>query len=75
MKCLATFHITSMAILFERTLRKEGLAVKVVPVPRSLSASCGLACEFPCDAEERVKAACAERKIEAAGFHKMDDPD
>jgi hypothetical protein len=73
MKCLATFHITSMAILFERTLRKEGLTVKVVPVPRQLSASCGLACEFPCDATERVKAVCAERKIETAGFHTLDD--
>ena len=75
MKCLATFHITSMAILFERTLRKEGLSVKVVPVPRSLSASCGLACEFPCGAEERVRSACAERKIDVAGFHTMDEPD
>ncbi|MFA7622002.1 MAG: DUF3343 domain-containing protein, partial [Aminobacteriaceae bacterium] len=45
LRCLATFDITSMAVMFERACRKKGIAAKIVPVPRSISASCGLACD------------------------------
>ncbi|MDD4837098.1 MAG: DUF3343 domain-containing protein [Dethiosulfovibrio sp.] len=71
MICLATFDVTSMAIMFERVCRKEGLKVKVVPVPRSLSSSCGLACEYPCDDEDRIKAICVERDIDVVDWHKL----
>ena len=48
-------------------------AEKVTPEAITFMAryACGLICLSL--AEERVKAACAERKIEAAGFHTMDD--
>ena len=52
MRCLATFDITSMAVMFERACRKKGIAAKIVPVPRSISASCGL---------EIGRASCRER--------------
>ena len=43
MECIATFDTTHMALYFEKACRAEGLSVKIVPVPRSISASCGLA--------------------------------
>ncbi|HOP52446.1 MAG TPA: DUF3343 domain-containing protein, partial [Synergistales bacterium] len=46
MDCIATFDTTHMAILFEKTCRNAGFSCKIVPVPRSISASCGLACRF-----------------------------
>lgn len=70
MGCLATFDVTSMAILFERVCRKEGLSVKVVPVPRSLSSSCGLACEYPCEDEELIKSICVDREIDVVEWHR-----
>ena len=72
MRCLATFDVTSMAVLFERVCRKEGIAAKIVPVPRSLSASCGLACEFPCERDEAVRALCTAKGIDATEFHTLE---
>jgi ribosomal protein L7Ae-like RNA K-turn-binding protein len=69
--CLASFDTTSMAVLFERICRKEGIAAKIVPVPRSLSASCGLACEFPCDSEARVRELCAKKSVDVASYHSL----
>ena len=70
MTCLATFNTTSMAIMFERICRKAGICSKIVPVPRSLSASCGFACEFPCEAIESIRQICETKKIEVDSFHK-----
>ncbi|HAG21990.1 MAG: Diphthamide biosynthesis methyltransferase [Synergistales bacterium 53_16] len=69
MDCIATFETTHMAISFEKNCRKAGLAVKIVPVPRELSASCGLACRFPCSDIQRIRDICAEKNIEVGAFH------
>lgn len=71
MKCLATFNVTSMAIMFERACRKEGLNVKVVPVPRQLSASCGLACNYDCQEEDKIRSICEKRNIEVVEYHHL----
>jgi hypothetical protein len=71
--CLATFKTTSMALLFERTCRAAGVAARIAPVPRRLSSSCGLACEFPCDARAEVEALAASARVEVAGFHEMSE--
>lgn len=69
MKCLATFNVTSMAIMFERACRKEGLKVRIVPVPRSLSASCGLACSYSCGDEGKIKELCREKNLDVVEYH------
>lgn len=73
MRCLATFDVTSMAIMFERICRKKNLDVKVVPVPRVLSSSCGLACEYPCGEEDLIKSICSEREIEVIDWHHIEN--
>ncbi|AER66424.1 hypothetical protein Tlie_0689 [Thermovirga lienii DSM 17291] len=72
MQCIATFETTHMAILFERSFRKEGLSVKIVPVPRSISSSCGLACRFPCDQKDYIVKTCKEKGIEIQSFHEIE---
>jgi hypothetical protein len=71
MECLATFDTTHMALLFEKACRAQGLSARVVPVPRELSASCGLACTYPCESEETVVEICRVKKVEVAGFHHL----
>ena len=71
MECLATFETTHMALLFEKTCRKEGLAVRIVPVPRKLSSSCGLACRYPCDHRGDVERLATEHSIDVAGYHEL----
>ena len=68
MECIATFDTTHMALYFEKTCRAIGL---IVPVPRSISASCGLACSYPCTDFESVKKAVSEKSIEVAEYHTL----
>ncbi len=69
MECLATFDTTHMALLFEKACRGAGLSARIIPVPRELSASCGLACSYPCESEEAVIRICHEKRVETSGFH------
>jgi|GEM_PF-191082 len=72
LSCLATFKTTSMALLFERSCREAGIGARIAPVPRKLSSSCGLACEFPCEERARAEALAAERRIEVAAMHDLE---
>ena len=72
MSCIATFKTTSMALMFERTCRGAGISARIAPVPRKLSSSCGLACEFPCEERARAEALAAERRIDVAAVHDLE---
>jgi len=51
-KCYFTFPTTYQAIRAEKILAKENLEYRMVPVPRSISSSCGIAlCCLPEDAQ------------------------
>jgi hypothetical protein len=71
-ECLATFDTATEALRFERACREGKIPGRIVPVPRALSESCGFACRFPCDDQERVRALIGERNIDVAGFHRVD---
>ena len=71
MECLATFDTTHMALFFEKACRVEGLSVKIVPVPRQISASCGLACSYPCGELEHIKNIVGDKEIEVAEYHEL----
>ncbi len=49
MMYLATFHTHFGALSLERKLKKQGIREQMMPVPRSLSASCGVCVRFAAD--------------------------
>lgn len=74
MACLATFKTTSMALMFERLCKSEGIEARIAPVPRKLSSSCGLACEISSlnledEKIKRLKELAASQKIEVGGYY------
>jgi len=71
MQCIATFDVTTMALLFEKKCRNSGWRVKIIPVPRQISASCGLACSYPCEQEQQILDFCNKNKIEIAQCHRL----
>ena len=73
MYCLATFKTTSAALMFERTCRGAGINARIAPVPRKLSSSCGLACQFPCEERNTVEALALGKKISVAGYHSIEE--
>lgn len=49
LKFIITFHTTAEAIAMEKACKEEGLAGRLIPVPRQISAGCGLAWSMPAD--------------------------
>lgn len=43
LRLIITFHTTSDSIAFEKGCKDSGLSGRMIPVPRELSAGCGLA--------------------------------
>lgn len=74
MHCLATFETTHMALKFEKHLKKMGYDVRIVPVPRELSSSCGFACRFPCEHRDDIARISEEYRIDVAGYHEVAAP-
>lgn len=56
MSYIATFYSHFGAIRFKKLCQQEGVPVKVMPVPRALSSSCGTCAEYggsdPCPGGE-----------------------
>lgn len=68
------FHTTSMAMRADRTLRKAGLAARLVPTPRQLSSDCGIAIRFALPDEERILGALSEAGVEPAQVAHLETP-
>ncbi|HHX75239.1 MAG TPA: DUF3343 domain-containing protein [Firmicutes bacterium] len=43
---VASFHSISQALRFEKLLQTKAIGVKMIPVPRLISSSCGIAARF-----------------------------
>lgn len=43
LQCVVTFHTTTEAIAFEEVAKQSELGGRIIPLPRAISAGCGLA--------------------------------
>ena len=64
---LLTFYSTSGAMAVEKYCKQNGIAGRLLPVPREISASCGLAWAVPADQKEELLAVEAEFTDEIEG--------
>ncbi|NLV89276.1 MAG: DUF3343 domain-containing protein [Tissierellia bacterium] len=69
--CVVTFHITQHALIFEKLMKEKEVDVKLMPVPRQVSSSCGTAAKIPCELEEDIKSWCVEENIQIEDFHRI----
>lgn len=56
-KLVITFRTTSQAIAAERLMKERGLPGRLIPVPRQITAGCGMAWAAPPEAGEALKQA------------------
>ena len=42
LQCIITFHTTTQAMLFEDLAKAAGFQGRIIPVPREITAGCGL---------------------------------
>lgn len=71
-RCYVTFLSVHHLMEAEEVLLAAGLAVKVVPVPRELSADCGAAFEIPCDEADLIKTALVDHQLRFEAVLRLD---
>ena len=57
---VVTFDTTAAAMEAERRCQELGLPGRIIPVPREITAGCGLAWKAPPEAEEQIRTALQE---------------
>ncbi|WP_243141238.1 DUF3343 domain-containing protein [Alkaliphilus pronyensis] len=67
-----TFHSTYHALNFEKVLKDLNYEVRLMPVPRQVSSSCGTAAEFPCEKKEEILKICLSNQIEMDNTYKIE---
>ncbi|MDR2899429.1 MAG: DUF3343 domain-containing protein [Clostridiales bacterium] len=70
---LFTFQSTHQAILAEKTLSESGVLVKIIPVPRAISASCGLSARVLDSDFNRACDLLNSKNIQPDGLYSIDE--
>lgn len=70
-KSVVIFYSTSAAIKTESLAKKQGLSVKLIPVPRHLSSDCGICLRFNSDDMQNMEKLLADNRIEYDSIHNL----
>lgn len=68
-KLVITFHTTADAMAMEKACRANSLPGRLIPVPREISAGCGLAWCAPPDRMEDLLMLLSEQGLEQEDLH------
>ncbi len=68
---LIAFNSTSNAIRAEKELKLNDIEVKVLPVPREITASCGLSIRLKTEDLEKAMSTLKEENIDVAGYYNV----
>ena len=69
LKLIVTFHTTADAMAMEKACKNAAVPGRLIPVPRMISAGCGLAWCAPLTERERLTGIMAEKGIEQEEIH------
>lgn len=69
LRLITAFHTTTAAIMMEKACREEGLPGRLIPIPRSITASCGMAWCAPPEAREALERMTGARSLAVAGWY------
>lgn len=70
-KLIVTFHTTADAMAMEKACRGKNAPGRLIPVPREISAGCGLAwCALP-DQRQQLLEIMSEKNIEQENLHEI----
>ena len=69
---IVTFHTTAESVAMERACRAAGIEGRLAPVPRQLTADCGISWRAAPDARGALEQIIRENNLEAAGIYEME---
>lgn len=68
---IVTFPTTTGAMAAEALCRDLGLEGRLIPVPREITAGCGMAWRAPPDAREALELRFSRAGLETDGWHEL----
>lgn len=69
LKLVITFHTTADAMAMEKVCKEQNVPGRIIPVPRAISAGCGLAWCAQLKEREEIAAAMKTAGIEEEAMH------
>ena len=70
-KVVIAFPTTTQAMMMEQFCREQGLAGRLIPVPRQISAGCGMAWSAPVECRLELELLIAAKEIEVEGLYEL----
>lgn len=71
MRLIITFHTTTEAMAAEQFCKEQALPGRLIPVPRAITAGCGLAWMAPEAEEKRLRPAMEQAGMAWDGWYRM----
>ena len=68
-KFVVTFRTTAGAIAMERTCHATDVPGRLIPVPRSITAGCGMCWAAPLEARARVEELIVHERLDVDGLY------
>ena len=68
-KCVVAFHTTAGAMAMEAACGAQGLPGRLIPLPRSISAGCGLCWAGPPESRAAIEALVIEKHLDVDGLY------
>lgn len=68
-KCVVTFRTTAGAMAMEAACQAESLPGRLIPLPRSVSAGCGLCWAAPPGAREALEELAVKKHLDVDGIY------
>lgn len=70
-RVVVTFHTTTAAMKTEQAARAHDVPGRLIPVPREITAGCGLAWSAPIEAEDSLRTLLSDIGVIAQDFHHL----
>lgn len=70
-RLIVTFHTTTAAMGMEQACTRASLPGRLIPVPREITAGCGMAWSAPVEARAGLEAFIQAENITAAGWYEL----
>lgn len=71
-RLIVTFHTTTAAMGMEMVCTKAGMPGRLIPVPREITAGCGMAWSAPVEARAQLEDFVRQQDITTDGWYQLD---
>ena len=69
LKLVITFHTTAAAMAMEKLCKEEHIPGRLIPVPRSITAGCGMCWSAPPSARADLEALVIRERLDVDGLY------